>query len=407
MLGIALTEAFRTLRGNVLHTLLSTLGIVIGVAALVGILSLGDGMEQYAREQLANTTDLNAILVTPKTREEVDGMWMKREAPATVTPLQIENLKASLPHPATLALQSDHRTYFQLAGDTVRRASMVSACLEAGTFEKAKLAHGRLWTFAEALRGDSVAVLNKPLAEKIEGEGRSEAVVGKKIHLWAGQYTIIGVVDQPKGKMPPRLYLPLPLLPTDKLRESPPAMIVIVNQTEHVPPVKKAVADWLERQPGGKNAFELITNDFRVEQLRRGILMFKSVMGLIVGIAILVGGIGIMNVLLMSVTERTREIGIRKAMGAKRKAIGLQFIAESLVISMMGCIAGLVVGLGFMAIATPLVRHFAQIEDFRAAFSLGSFLVIAGIAALVGVFFGVFPALKAAKLSPVDAMRHE
>ena len=94
-------------------------------------------------------------------------------------------------------------------------------------------------------------------------------------------------------------------------------------------------------------------------------------------------------------------------MGAKRKAIGLQFISESLVISMIGCIAGLVVGLGIMAIATPLVRHFAQIEDFRASFSLGSFLVIASVAALVGVFFGVFPALKAAKLSPVDAMRHE
>ena len=407
-LQIAAFEAFRTLRGNLLHTLLSTLGIVIGVAALVSILALGDGMEKFGREQVASTTDLNAIVVTPNMREKVDGLWVKKENPGLLLPADAMALKSHFSQPVTVAMQSELRGFLHVAGDTLKSAALLTACLESGTPGKNKLAFGRMFTPEDMDKGDSIVLLNRMLAENLSASGYASDLLGQKLRFQTTSLRVVGILENKENNKTPRAFLPIHLLTADQLREYPPVLVITAEKTEDVPAVKGALQDWLAQNTQyGKDGFEVITNDFRVAQMRKGILVFKVVMGMIVGIAILVGGIGIMNVMLMSVTERTREIGIRKAMGAKRKAIGLQFIAESLAISMLGCGLGLVTGIGFMAIAAPLIRHYAEVTGFQASFSLASFFVIAFVAVLIGIAFGAVPAWKAAKLSPVEAMRHE
>jgi putative ABC transport system permease protein len=144
----------------------------------------------------------------------------------------------------------------------------------------------------------------------------------------------------------------------------------------------------------------------RLAQARQGILVFKLIMGSITGISLLVGGIGIMNILLASVAERTREIGIRKAVGARAADIRTQFLAESVAISGAGSLVGVLLGLGGAFAITGTIRRFTDARMY-AGFSWGTVLVAAVAAVLVGVVFGTYPARRAARLSPIDAIRHE
>ena len=149
-----------------------------------------------------------------------------------------------------------------------------------------------------------------------------------------------------------------------------------------------------------------MTNEFRVEQAAQGFLLLRVVMGLIVGISVLVGGIGVMNVLLISVNERTVEIGVRKAMGAKRQDILLQFLAESVTVSLFGCFLGLVVGVLGTWIMVPIIKAIVDVP-FQAAFTWNTFAVISLVAIVIGIVFGTYPAMQAAKLDPVEAIRRE
>ena len=129
-------------------------------------------------------------------------------------------------------------------------------------------------------------------------------------------------------------------------------------------------------------------------------------MGLITGISVLVGGIGVMNVLLMSISERTREIGIRKAIGATRKDISLQFLIESMSLSIVGSVIGFLLGISLIMIVTPIIRNLSKVQ-FYASLSGETVLIILIISIMIGLLFGTYPAWKASRLTPVDAIRRE
>jgi putative ABC transport system permease protein len=176
---------------------------------------------------------------------------------------------------------------------------------------------------------------------------------------------------------------------------------------EELPEMRASVEQWLDETfEEGREAFTVFTYEGRVEQFRQGILIFKLVMGAITGISVLVGGIGIMNVLLISVTERTKEIGIRKATGAQKKDIVMQFISESVTISIVGSILGWVVGIAGLFGLVEIINRLTDLT-FRAALSLDTILIVAAVAVFIGIVFGSYPAWKAANLTPVDAIRHE
>jgi len=414
LLFVAASEALSALRANLLRTLLSTLGIVIGVAALVAILGLGDGMERFGREQVSTQTDVASIVVAPVTSEEVDGIYLEKQNVVPLTPDQATALAQVFgERVSTVDLMSKTKAWVHLANDTLKRPALITASLLTPFPDTARAMQGRLFQPAEFQSADSVAVISHLLALRLQPDSNFAQLLGQQV-VWAEhRLRIVGILpkkvirDEEGGEVP-MVFLPIRLLSDAEIRKSPPAMQMKAKKVEEIGAMKTELENWLAADGrGGKDNFKVYTNDYWVEQLRKGIMVFKIIMGMIVGIAILVGGIGVMNVLLMSITERTREIGIRKALGAKRKAIALQFLAESLAISVLGCLLGLLLGLLFNFAATPLVMHLAEVKGFKAAISLGSFVVVMLVAVFIGIAFGTFPAIKASKLSPVDAIRHE
>jgi putative ABC transport system permease protein len=354
-----------------------------------------------------------SIVVAPVTSEVVDGIYLEKQYVTALTPDHAATLAQVFGERVTsIDLMTKTKAWVHLAGDTLKRPALITATLISPFADTLRPLHGRLLQAADFQQKDSVAVLSHVLALRLQPDSNFAQLVGKQV-VWAEhRLRVVGVlpkkaVQEEEGEVP-TVLLPIQLLSAAEIRKNPPAMQLKAKKVEEIGAMKTELEHWLAADGrGGKDNFTIYTNDFWVEQLRKGIMVFKIIMGMIVGIAILVGGIGVMNVLLMSITERTREIGIRKALGAKRKAIALQFLAESLAISVLGCLLGLLLGLMFNFAATPLVMHLAEVKGFKAAISLGSFVVVMVVAVFIGIVFGTFPAIKASKLSPVDAIRHE
>ena len=187
-----------------------------------------------------------------------------------------------------------------------------------------------------------------------------------------------------------------------------PEVSVQAARVEDVAPVQAAIEQVLARRsPDWRRHFEVASYRARVGQVAQGIMIFKLLMGAITGISLLVGGIGIMNVLLASVSERTREIGIRRATGATRRDIRLQFLAESVAISGFGSALGIVLGLAGAYAVTALIRRVATAVFIQASFTWGSVAAATIASFAIGLLFGTYPAQRAARLSPIDAIRHE
>ena len=221
------------------------------------------------------------------------------------------------------------------------------------------------------------------------------------------EYQVIGILSDERLGDRVEAYYPITLFSFIDGRVSYPDMIVRANLVEELPDLQSEVEELLSRRyEASDKKFVIGTNEGRVAQFQQSILIFKLVMGMITGISVLVGGIGVMNVLLISVTERTREIGIRKATGAKRADILMQFLSESVTVSLVGCIAGLILGMTAVFAFVPIVKAFTEV-DFPVAFTWTTVSIILFIGFIVGLVFGTYPAWRASKLTPVDAIRHE
>jgi putative ABC transport system permease protein len=172
--------------------------------------------------------------------------------------------------------------------------------------------------------------------------------------------------------------------------------------------LEDSVRSYFQRRTGGaRGSVDIATYRLRAEQTAKAILIFKLLMGAITGISLLVGGIGIMNVLLASVTERTREIGIRKAAGARQRDILMQFLAESVAITGLGGAIGVVLGLLMSFGVTTAIRALASAPFVRSSVSWSTVVAAAMASVAIGLAFGTYPARRAARLSPIDAIRHE
>ncbi len=417
----------QTLRANPVRTLLSTLGIVMGAASLVGVLSIGDGAQITARRQLERL-GMQAVAVTPRSVDIVDGLPVPHNNFPIFTIDHLRSLSAYLsPASAVVMTTPPSAGTFLRPDGGAPGATIVTGVygsLEA-LFGGVGIAHGRFLTESEMAGDTRVAVVSHNLAIELTKGKSVVAALSTPLTLQGEAWTIVGVFDEAADQRTFNVYVPLQSSLRDKMlpatvpqpgqRPLPvPArvrnILIRAPQVEDVIGTRTKVEAWADTTDPRWRKEPQITvvsqGVERLQQLNQGMLMFKLLMGSFAGISLLVGGIGIMNVLLAAVAERTREIGVRKATGATRRDIVAQFLSESVTISLAGSLLGAAVGfLGATAISWLVRRQTAT--PFFAIFTWSSFAVSMGAAAAVGLMFGVYPALKAARLSPVDAMRYE
>lgn len=398
------SQAFEGIRSNWFHTFLSILGVIIGVASLVTILSLIDGMEEFAKSQIRNTTNLENVVLSSSTTIARNGVLIKKDTFPFLDPERFQDLSRKLGTntPGVLIYRQGVEVHIPNQESPIGvMVNGISGFLP-GQGADAK---GRVFTKAELEKGKPVALINPNLARILVGK-ETEKALGKSIDIGGGNLTIIGIL---KNEREPNALLvaPIGLFNAEAFRRRPPQAVFRAASVEEVPQVKKMVEQWAAETYGElAEGISVETNEARVNQAGQAFMLFRLVMGMIVGISVLVGGIGVMNVLLISVTERTREIGIRKALGAKRTDIARLFLAESISISLFGSFLGSILGILGALIAVPIIKAWVEVP-FQATFTLNTLIIIILVALLVGVSFGTYPAMKAAKLDPVDAIRAE
>ena len=398
--------ALQNIRANLFHTFLSVLGIVIGVAALVATFSLIDGLEKFARDQLSANTSINAIVVQTETEKVINNLSVRKDTFQVIDYERYARFRASIPNVKRANLDNSFNREIQVTGRDSSIGAMIR-CMAEHPWGDTIITHGQSFPATAFSGREPVAVVNTQLAKLIAPSGDLNQVLGQTFVALGHTLRIVGVAKSKKEDAPPSAFIPISLLSNADIYRSPPRMLLEVAKTEDVPLLKEQAQAWVKREFGERsNDFQVISQDFWVDEAAKGFLIFRIIMGLIIGISVVVGGVGVMNVLLISVNERTAEIGLRKAVGAKKGDIRRLFLAESITVSAFGSFIGLVFGASFALATMPIIRLFADVP-FNAVLTWNTFFIICTVAVLIGIIFGTYPAVKASRLDPVEALRRE
>ena len=406
-LGIAVAN----LRENPLRTILSTLGVIIGVASLISVLAIGEGMERTARQEVQRTTGVQVVVLTPRVTEEVEGVTVPRHDYPVFTPADaLDAARFSGAASANLLVSG---TAVIEGPRGRRRSALLNGTLATNLeFSELAFASGRYFSEVEAQRRALVAVLSHRLGEELAPRGgRAEDLVGQQVRLGSVPFHVIGVQAPYLGERVRSVYVPYQtarmVLPVIGVKPAP-TLYLKARTIEEVALVESRSGDWLSQRLGRwERQVKLDTSEARLAQVRDAFAIFKLFLGAITGISLVVGGIGIMNVLLASISERTREIGVRVALGARRRDIVTQFLAESVVIAGVGTVIGIVLGAAATFVVTAIMQATNTDVGIETSLELRSVVTAAAVAVTVGVCCGIYPAVRASRLSPIDAIRND
>lgn len=387
----AVKMAWKSIASNKMRSFLTMLGIIIGVMSLVVLVSLASGTTDSVTDQISS---MGSNLLTVNIQDDKGNPLKLSDISALTEEDEIEEAA-----PVSQANTTASSTYSE------EDATVYGTTGAYQNIQNLELAQGRFLKGTDVQNHTNVAVINAGLAKEVMGR---MDVVGESIKLDGVEYLIVGVLaaDESDSSTTENYEAYIPYTSLIRLTDSvsPEVSTLCVSATsqdslEDAQTVLERMM--LERFGQDEDAFTIRNQSTIMEAMENVTNTLALLLGGIAAISLLVGGIGIMNIMLVSVTERTREIGIRKAIGAGRGMIMLQFLIEALLISLMGCAIGIFFSWGTLRIISGVGG-----EDANYALSVGVVWIAIVFSIGIGVIFGIYPANKAAKKKPIDALRY-
>jgi len=402
--------ALRSLLANKLRAILTMLGIIIGVGAVITLMSVGKGVEQLVQESFQSVGS-NLLFIFPGSLE---GTSSTRQPELTMSDYQAIDDPFLVPDADGFAPELSARADV-IAGNRDVRTDVSGVTPDFLAVRNKEIADGDFISDSDVNARSRVAVLGSTVYEKLFEEGVYP--IGQTIKINRIPFRVIGVMQEQGGStfgsMDNTIYVPLTtaqtrLYPYWRGRSGEPQLSSIYVQVADETLMDQAADQISEILRQRHRITFRDDDDFTIIKQTDIVSIFGDItsvltifLGSIAAISLLVGGIGIMNIMLVSVTERTREIGIRKAVGAKRRDILVQFLVEAVVLSLIGGVVGVTLGI----IGARVVASLA--EQLTTVVTGDIILLSTGVSAAVGLLFGIHPAFRAARLNPIDALRYE
>ena len=393
--------ALESIRANFMRAALTMLGVIIGVAAVITMVALGSGAQKAIDQQLQS---LGANLLTINT-----GMWFMRGVSRQQNTLTIDDAEAlgrEAVHLTAVVPEMSIRDQVK-SGNRNINVSITGTTPNFADVQGFTLAAGRMFGGADDAARRRVIVVGAEVPGMLDTD--AAALVGQTLQVRAVPFEVIGVFEAKGavGMSNPDDDVWIPLQTARHRLTGEDTLQSISVEVAPSSTIEQAMVD-IERilrrahgiLPGRDNDFAIFDRKTFFNARAEATEIFSYLLASIAGVSLVVGGIGIMNIMLVTVTERTREIGIRKAMGARRTTILLQFLVESVTLCVLGGVLGIALGAGL----SMLLAKFAGWQTYVTA---GSVLLSFGFAAAVGLLFGLMPALRAARLDPIEALRYE
>jgi putative ABC transport system permease protein len=406
----SLKMALRSLTANKLRAGLTMLGMIIGVSAVIALMAIGQGATASITGQIQGM-GTNLLFVTPGASTQ-GGVSFGQGSSPTLTLEDSAAIFSEVPEVAGVAPQANNRMQV-VYGPNNTNTSILGTTPDYQDVRNSYVASGDFFTQLNLDSRSRVALLGSTTAQALFGEADP---IGQQIKINRVSFQVIGVMEtkgsQAGGNQDDVVIIPITTL-LQRLSRARTSRGGLVVQSINV-----QVVDEQSMQAAVQGIGDLLLTRHRVNQpdftirsqedilsTLQGVTQTLTILlGAIAGISLIVGGIGIMNIMLVSVTERTREIGIRKAVGAKHSDIMIQFIIEAMVVSLMGGLVGVLLGFGISQLVSGIPLGG---QPLRTVVSGDAVILAFGVSAAIGLFFGIYPASRAAGLDPIQALRYE
>lgn len=438
-----LNIAFEAITANKVRSILTALGIIFGVAAVIAMLAIGNGAKKEILEQI-KLVGVNNIVITPvEVKEEEEAESSKTQVQNAYSPgltlADVESIKQVIPDVSAISPEIIINTHFIKNGIS-SKGKVVGVNPEFFQITNFEIEQGSMFNEAQLVGGEPVCIIGKQVKQKFFN---SEDPIGKYLKCGTNWLKVIGVINEKKISESSKsnlgirdyntdVYTPLktvllryrnralitkaslfsgsegdeeegveqPQSQEDNQFHQLDRLVVQIRETDKLTSSSEILGRLMNRKHNGVKDFEITVPELLLKQQQRTKDIFNIVLGAIAGISLLVGGIGIMNIMLASVLERIKEIGLRLSIGATKKDIVQQFVFESVLISLTGGLAGIVLGV----VLSFLVGKLAGIETI---ISVASIIISFGVSATVGLVFGITPAKRAAEQDPIKSLRYE
>jgi putative ABC transport system permease protein len=410
-LAKTLRTALTALTTNKMRSALTVLGIIIGVTAVISLMSIGQGSQAAITSQI-ESLGTNLLYV----RAGASSQGIVRGAQGSANTLTMADAEAIAELSSVAAVAPQVGTFAQVvAGSENTNTQILGVTPEYSSVRNYQVADGEFISDAQVEAKSLVVVLGSNVAETLFGE---TSPVGQYIKINGRQFKVIGVL-QSKGSTGLGSQDDIVLAPISTVQyrlsssqtvsgaKTVQTIYVQVVSTKETDTAIQQITSILEQRhniTNGVDDFTITSQQETINTLKESTQVWVILLGAIAGISLLVGGIGIMNIMLVSVTERTREIGIRKALGAKRRDILLQFLVEAALMSLIGGAIGVLVGWGVSTLISGVSVGGQTIETVM---SVNIPILAVSVSAAIGIIFGLYPAYRAARLNPIEALRYE